>query len=516
MNKSFICKLKNRTLIQIWGNDSFKFLQSLTTNDLSKIIKEDEFILNKNFPKNILANNFDRNIYKVNYTNKKYKELIIGLPSLFLLNNGKILFDCFIYNVKYIYETKSFSLFYIDCNSQILKRLLDVLEKRKLSCDVYFKELKNINIYQLLPCISLLHNYNNKNISSSCIDLLNTFESKGSFFFFSKDERSDILGYRIYEITDKTKNKDKNIDKNKNNNENINDIENTKKNRNMVINEKMNNVINSIFCKFQKQEKLELRSTFIYEYFKLNLGIIENLYLDHTFFKDSTLNDINYKTNNDIKMIENNLKTGKRTKITKDIFIFKDLSPFDLNYDKLNYLANDKGCYVGQESINRIRNEIFINKYELSFCINYDYYDLYVNHLDNLSEKMYNDFIYKKYLKEINDKHLLKSSFFLLKNLIENQENIINYQDQYNIFIENSNENNDSFLNNIIGNVFFYNNIMGLCFLIKKKIQDIKKDIYSSSINIYIKNKVNERKQRILFVPFKFHNTFINAKKESY
>ncbi|CRH01404.1 aminomethyltransferase, putative [Plasmodium relictum] len=513
MNKCFICKLKNRTLIQIWGNDSFKFLQSLTTNDLNKIITENEFTLNKSFPNNILSNNFDRSRYEINYTNKKYKELIIGLPSLFLLNNGRILFDCFIYNIKYIYEAKLFSLFYIDCNIQILKRLLDILEKRKLSCDVYFKELKNINIYQLLPCISSLNNNNNYDIiSSTYIDLLNTFGSKGSFFF-SKDERSDLLGYRIYEVINKTREElNGNFDNSKNNIENINDVENTKNDSNLV-NEKMNNEINNVFCKFQKQEKLKLKSTFIYDYFKLNLGIIENLYLDYIFFKDSALNNISHNTLNNMNRIENDLKDEKRTKIQKDIFLFKDLSPFDLNYDKLNYLANDKGCYVGQEAINRIRNEIFINKYELSLCINYEYYDLFFNKLNDLSRTICDDFIYNKYLKEFNDKNLLKSSFFLLKNAMKSQENLINYQDQYNVFIQNNNINNDSILNNTIGNVFFYNNIMGLCFLIKKKIQDIKKDIFSSSANIYIKNNVNDKKHRILFIPFKFYNTFINIKR---
>lgn len=99
--------------------------------------------------------------------------------------------------------------------------------------------------------------------------------------------------------------------------------------------------------------------------------------------------------------------------------LLKNLTPFDLNYDNLNYLTKEKGCYVGQEAINRTRNEIFISKYSLTLCINYDYHDVFYENFDNDPTKIYNNILYTKYLKDIKDNHLLKSSFLLLKKFNE-------------------------------------------------------------------------------------------------
>ncbi|BAM39023.1 long-chain-fatty-acid--CoA ligase 5 [Theileria orientalis strain Shintoku] len=43
---------------------------------------------------------------------------------------------------------------------------------------------------------------------------------------------------------------------------------------------------------------------------------------------------------------------------------------FDLNLDKFNYINHNKGCYVGQETVNRILNKILINKYRMYLLIN--------------------------------------------------------------------------------------------------------------------------------------------------
>ncbi|UKJ87971.2 long-chain-fatty-acid--CoA ligase 5 [Theileria orientalis] len=45
---------------------------------------------------------------------------------------------------------------------------------------------------------------------------------------------------------------------------------------------------------------------------------------------------------------------------------------FDLNLDKFNYVNHNKGCYVGQETVNRILNKILINKYRMYLLLNKD------------------------------------------------------------------------------------------------------------------------------------------------
>ncbi|SBT80415.1 aminomethyltransferase, putative [Plasmodium malariae] len=543
MNKYILCKLKNRTLIQVCGSDSFRFLQSLTTNDLSKIMNEEDITLNKKLLNNILPNKSDSSIYdKISNPGTKYKKLTQGLPSLFLLNNGKILFDCFIYNIEYIHERNFFRLFYIDCNVEIVKLILNVLEKRKLSCDVYFKEMTNIDVYQLLPCISSLSekslydtgdvSNNNDNHttsipqggSSSNItydgnsnsvitfhnDFLKGFNGEGALFY-SRDQRNDLLGYRIYELRKKAKN-----GLHKNMCETVSSSGNTKEDKNVrnYIYEINNGVINEscdILRKFEAEEKRKITEIFIYDYFKLNLGIIENLYSNYTFFKENTRNNINdANTANNNTTIDSGcvLNNNKRAKNERDLFSFKDLSPFDLNYDKLNYLTKDKGCYVGQEAINRTRNKIFINKYQLLICINYDYYNIFLGNSHNLTKVIQDDFIYYNYLKEICDKNLLRSSFFLLKNALKCEENVINYENQYNVLIQDKHTNSNTLSNNIIGHVFYYNHVMGLCFLIKKKINLLTQNLYSVSSNIYIKNKVNKECHRICLLPFKNNKVF--------
>ncbi|KAK2197570.1 bifunctional YgfZ-GcvT conserved site/YgfZ-GcvT/GTP-binding protein TrmE-Aminomethyltransferase GcvT [Babesia duncani] len=46
------------------------------------------------------------------------------------------------------------------------------------------------------------------------------------------------------------------------------------------------------------------------------------------------------------------------------------LMPQDLNFQHFGYISNQKGCYVGQEFMNRIANRTLINKYHLCFVFN--------------------------------------------------------------------------------------------------------------------------------------------------
>ncbi|SBT42887.1 aminomethyltransferase, putative [Plasmodium ovale wallikeri] len=539
---NILCKLKNRTLVRVCGTDSFKFLQSLTTNDLNKIINEKDFIQNRNFPKNVLSGDFEKVLYAINNGVAKNKKLVLGLPSLFLLNNGKILFDCFIYNVRHIYERGLFNLFYIDCNVTILETLLGVLKKRKLSCDVDFGHIQNVDVYQLLPCISSLskrdpshHNTGSSGSGSGggsgsgsrsdsdtgeLVDSLRAFSGEDTFFF-SQDKRSDLLGYRIYRIRDKEE-----IGLGANVSYTIFDDDHAKMGENSnscnIDIVRTTNDTYDLLCKFEKAEMLHLSDNFFYDFFKLNLGIIENLYSEDVFFKDihaerekddsanasSADTDFVGGGTNGAVSYSNTFKGDKRKNINRDLFTFKDLSPFDLNYNTLNYLAKDKGCYVGQEAINRTRNEIFINKYQLAICINYDYLDVFRKNFHSLPKTIYEDSVYQKYLKNIKNNDLLKSSFFLLKHALNSKDKIISHQQQYNVIIQNRNTNKDSSLSTNIGHVFFYNQIMGLCFLVKKKITHMTQDLYTDSSNIYIKSKLDENNHRIFLLPLNNNNDF--------
>lgn len=520
MSKYFLCKLKNRALIQLWGKDSFKFLQSLTTNDLNKIIPESDFILHKNLPENILCNNYDSYIYDINNKTTNYEKSAVGLPSLFLLNNGKILYDCFIYNIKYSYEKNLFfSLFYIDCNIHILNFLLDLLEKRKLSCDVYFKNIKNINVYQFLSYTSLfnLHKkviYTNtfendmRNTINNSLGVYNDNENSSLFLFFSKDQRSELLGYRIYEYNYKKEKVENDYPKNVSFIKNE-EVANKKTcNDNIIISNNFDNKFANIINIFEKEEKIKLTSSFVYDYLKLNLGIIENLYTPDMYFSDMNNDKSDPGTNNnniykDITINNDINKNVKKIKNERDVFTFKNLTPFDLNYDNLNYLTKEKGCYVGQEAINRTRNEIFISKYSLTLCINYDYHDVFYENFDNDPTKIYNNILYTKYLKDIKDNHLLKSSFLLLKNLMSSKQNeSVTYEHQFDVIYNNDIKSDNNLKNFKIGHVFFYNHIIGICFLIKKKIENMKHNIFSTSSKIHItKNNYDESTHRIVLLP---------------
>ncbi|VTZ70142.1 aminomethyltransferase, putative [Plasmodium chabaudi chabaudi] len=525
MSTHFLCQLKNRKLIQVSGEASFKFLQNLTTNDLNKIINEKDFIINKSLPKNILFNKIEDGKYQISNSNIKHKKLITGLPSLFLSNNGKILFDCIIYNIKYIYDQNIFPIFYIDCNANSLTTLLNILEKRKLSCDVDFKEINNIAVYQLLPCISLLsqkicynnisnsnkqnsNNYNDgyEDFINTCNDLLDISNNEGAFFF-SKDQRHDLLGYRIYDIIDKETNfineyikcntkKDQTLTSRKEiHTHNNNNIKNTYS---------FKNEASDLLNKFEKEEKVKLTNELLYDFFKLNLGVIENLYDYYTFFKDGkTINNDDLNLTNNISHNDTNNSKNSKPINSRDMFNFKDLSPFDINYDKQNYISKDKGCYIGQEVINRTRNKLLINKYKLSLCINYSYYDMFMDNQHNLDKHIYKDFPYYKYIQNINNNHLFKSSFFLLQNITQNNKNVINYKHQYDVIIQNNDINSDQANNMItIGYIYFYNNVMGLCFLINKKIEHIKNDLYQQSSKIYMKSRSSDTCHRISLIHF--------------
>ncbi|ANQ10019.1 Aminomethyl transferase domain containing protein [Plasmodium coatneyi] len=520
MNKYLLCRLKNRTLVQICGTDSFKFLQSLTTNDLNKIITEKDFSLYKNVPKNILSSLDDTSAYQLCGHNVNHKKWTKGLPSLFLQNNGKILADCFLYNVKYTHEENTFSLFYMDCNVKASRMLLSILEKRKLSCDVHFSEMTNIAIYQLLSGASVLRGGiskvdevgNGGDSATQLEDDLSTLSNDSGIFLLSKDARNDLLGYRLYQIRGKgQKMVDEKEDKStgiiittdfvdspcsKAPNGGIDQLGNGNKKEACEL-----------LLSFEKEEKVNLPATFLYDYMKLNLGVVENLYSNDPLFGESTEEAASRSHGSSVHGEPNSsdAANGAKGNIDRDAFKFKDLSPFDLNYDKLNYLAKDKGCYVGQEAINRTRNEIFINKYQLTMCVNYDYLEMFLENCDNLNKTILADSLFQKYIKRINDRSLFKPTFFLLKNASKCLERAINYEQQFNVIVqEGCSKGGDPANGTIVGNVFFYNHVMGLCFLIKKRIPLVSGDIYSAASNVYIKNKVGEEHHRVCLFPFNY------------
>ncbi|EUD69400.1 hypothetical protein C922_00263 [Plasmodium inui San Antonio 1] len=528
MNKYLVCRLKNRTLVQICGTDSFRFLQSLTTNDLNKIITEKDFSLYKNVPKNLLFSPDGTSAYQLCAHNVNHKKWTKGLPSLFLQNNGKILADCFLYNVKYTHEENTFSLFYMDCNVKASRMLLSILEKRKLSCDVHLSEMANIAVYQILSGASALRGGisttdamgSGGDSDTQLEDELSTLSNDSGILFMSKDARNEILGYRMYQMRGKgQKLVDEKMDKgtgiimttdfvnspwSKAPSEGIDQL--SKGNRKEAC---------EMLLSFEKEEKINLPATFLYDYMKLNLGIVENLYSNDPLFGESTdeaRSGSHGSSVNRESRASDAADVAKRN-IDRDAFKFKDLSPFDLNYDKLNYLAKDKGCYVGQEAINRTRNEIFINKYQLTMCVNYDYLEMFLESFDNLNKTILADSSFNKYVKGINDRSLLKPTFFLLKNASKSLERAINYEQQFSVIFhkgcakgDDSGNSGDPANGTIVGNVFFYNHVMGLCFLIKKRIALLSGDIYSASSNVYIKNKVGEEHHRVCLFPFNYHS----------
>ncbi|GAB68064.1 aminomethyl transferase domain containing protein, partial [Plasmodium cynomolgi strain B] len=528
MNKYLLCRLKNRTLVQICGTDSFRFLQSLTTNDLNKIITEKDFSLYKNVPKNVLSSLDDTSAYQLCGHNVNYKKWTQGLPSLFLQNNGKILADCFLYNVKYTHEENAFSLFYMDCNVKASKMLLNILEKRKLSCDVHFSEMANIAVYQLLSDASILRGGistgdavgSDGDSASQMEEELSTLSNDPGIFLLSKDARNDFLGYRMYQMRGKGK---KLVDEKRDKDTGIvvtTDFVNSpwSKAPNGGIDQPSNGNKKEaceMLLSFEKEEKVNLPSTFVYDYMKLNLGVVENLYSNDPLFVESTEGNASGSHGSSVYggPSVSDAANGSRGNIDRDAFKFKDLSPFDLNYDKLNYLAKDKGCYVGQEAINRTRNEIFINKYQLTMCVNYNYLEMFLESCDSLNKTILADSFFHKYVKQINDRSLFKPTFFLLKNASKSLERAINYEQQFSVIVQkgcakggDSTNSSDPVNGTVVGNVFFYNHVMGLCFLIKKRIALVSGDIYSPASNVYIKNKVGAEHHRVCLFPFNYHS----------
>lgn len=561
MNRYFVCHLKNRTLLKIWGVDAFKFLQGLTTNDLNKIITEREFQLLKYPPlefngNETLSKQFVKNEDPLSPVNGNVNRLIKGLPSLFLLNNGKVLFDCFIYNIVYTQKKQKYVFFLIDCYKKSVQRLVDLLIKRRLSCDVSFNHLENAYVYQALPCISVLQDQDEQQTNrtvESC-DFLQCFKTK-KLFFFSKDERNNLLGYRLYQIKHTTDTAEMNQEM---------------RTEEMMEQQEKKTIVQNLIEKVKNRKtKNAVQDTVLYDYFKLHLGIIENLYSNELFFTNSSDEkpeeqksyicdkkkeemqktiDIsnsfsNAKSNsgsisgcisgrNSESATEENRKTGNKLSIRKNRFLFQDLTPHDLNYHKLNYLVKNKGCYVGQESVNRIRNKILLPKYELCLLVNSNYYNVFMNIIKKDEKEdfqvwknvIYNDSICSNYIQQIGEKHmdpsLLKSSFFLLKNILAPLEKIITYKNEYNVYsmynqvnqnnsnteTENQNEctNPNPNPNRIIGNVFFYNHVMGLTFLIKSKITPIKKELFYKPAKVYIKKEETGDMHNVMLIPLKY------------
>ncbi|EAA19099.1 hypothetical protein [Plasmodium yoelii yoelii] len=346
--------------------------------------------------------------------------------------------------------------------------------------------MNNIAVYQLLPCISLLSQkicYNNTSNSNkqntknynedyedflnTCNDLLDISNNEGAFFF-SKDQRHDLLGYRIYDIIDKERNFiNEYIECNTKNDKTLASCKgiHTRNNNNIKNTYSFKNETSDLLNRFEKEEKVKLTNTLLYDFFKLNLGVIENLYDYYTFFKGIKItNDDGLNLTNNINDNDSNKLNSLKPINSRDIFTFKDLSPFDINYDKQNYISKDKGCYIGQEVINRTRNKLLINKYKLSLCINYNYYDMFMGNQHNLDKNIYKDFSHYKYIQHINNNHLFKSSFFLLQNIMQNS-NTIDYKQQYDV-------------------------------------AHIKNNLYHHSSKIYMKSKFSDTCQRISLIHF--------------
>jgi folate-binding protein YgfZ len=102
-----------KTLIEVTGKDSFKFLQGLVTNDI-----------------NLLTSNLSNTIY-----------------SLILTPKGRYLFDIFIYQI----NNESFLL---EVEEQDANFLLETLKKYTLLSKITFSLKENLNSYYIIPTIN--------------------------------------------------------------------------------------------------------------------------------------------------------------------------------------------------------------------------------------------------------------------------------------------------------------------------------------------------------------------------
>lgn len=487
MHKFILCGLKNRTLIKVWGNESFKFLQSLSSNDLNKIISEKDFQNQRNFPREILLKHSVSSSYESEIKLKERKaEIVRAIPSLFLQSTGKIIFDCFIFKVKHTHNHQNFCIFYIDCCRKKVNSLIDLMKKRTLTYEIFFNTFSTNPVYQLLPPLSSLElprDSGKKEIGKTIKenDLCKDFVSG----YIAADERSESMGYRLYLLDDKYE---------------TNPLKENPKYVQDFTQKKTNNKNN-----WDTDENL-------YDFYKLHEGIIENLYEEDTYF---------IKTDSKLPREEKDCLQKEIKKISdrEIVFNFNNLSPFDLKYDHMNYLVGNKGCYVGQESINRIRNQLLNNKYELCLCINPKYQFLF-HTTTTANNNNNNGFIDS--IRQMEEEHgmcmyhqgnltkvpLGNASFLLFKNVMNTQKEYITHRDKY-IVVAFKKEKAKNHKNgyqeeqNIIGNVFFYNKIMGICFLIKKRMNTIQEELFQNSIEVFILKKETHIKHRIQLIPFK-------------
>ncbi|XP_954248.1 long-chain-fatty-acid--coa ligase 5, putative [Theileria annulata] len=89
----------------------------------------------------------------------------------------------------------------------------------------------------------------------------------------------------------------------------------------------------------------------------------------------------------DIMLLMNNYVMD--VMMSKPGFVEYKLMPFDLNLQNFNYLSANKGCYVGQEIINRINNKVLINKYKLYIALSDDF----KNMSKNTNKSIENEFL---------------------------------------------------------------------------------------------------------------------------
>uniref|UniRef100_A0A3B0MXW3 Long-chain-fatty-acid--coa ligase 5, putative n=1 Tax=Theileria annulata TaxID=5874 RepID=A0A3B0MXW3_THEAN len=112
----------------------------------------------------------------------------------------------------------------------------------------------------------------------------------------------------------------------------------------------------------------------------------------------------------DIMLLMNNFVMD--VMMSKPGFVEYKLMPFDLNLQNFNYLSTNKGCYVGQEIINRINNKVLINKYKLYIALSDDF----KNMTKDTNKSIENEFL--------NQLPLLNS---IRKVLNSDSENSVNY-----------------------------------------------------------------------------------------